>query len=50
MKQCQGDEINNCGAMDFIDIDLIIAEVQLGEEFPTTVETTHRLKQRLQYH
>lgn len=36
--------------MDFIDIDLIIAEVQLGEEFPATVETTHLLKQRLQYH
>ena len=41
VKQCHGDEINDGGTMDFIHIDLILAEVQPDEELPTMVQTVH---------
>ena len=57
IKQCHGDEINDCGTVCFIDIDLIVAEVQPDEELPTKQFIQNRFmnnlqwcRERLQYH
>ena len=41
VKQCHGDEINDGGTIDFIDINVIVVEVQPDEELPTMVQTIH---------
>ena len=41
MKQYQGCEIKDSGTIDFIDIDLIVAEMQPDTELPTMVQIIH---------
>ena len=41
VKQCHSAEINDGGIMVFINIDLIVAEVQPDEELPTMVQIIH---------
>ena len=41
VKQCHSAEISDGGIMDFINIDLIVVEVQPDEEVPTMVQIIH---------